>query len=147
MNCTDCHNSDNARSRGGSGPNGPHGSIYRPLLAERYSTRDFTAESADAYALCYRCHERSSILANESFPLHRLHIANEHTPCSVCHDPHGVPPSSRGGDHSHLINFDTSVVFPSDFSRRIEFRNTGRLRGSCTLRCHDFNHEGITYQR
>ena len=147
MTCTDCHDSDNARSRGGSGPNGPHGSIYRPLLAERYSTGDYGTESADRYALCYRCHERSSILSNDSFPLHRLHIVTERTPCSVCHDPHGVPPSSSGGDHSHLINFDTSVVRPSEFSRRIEFEDTGQFRGSCTLRCHDFSHEDLTYQR
>ena len=147
IGCIDCHDSDNAIDRGGSGPNGPHGSIHYPLLAERYVTRDQTVESANDYALCYRCHQRSSILGNESFPLHRLHIVNQRTPCAVCHDAHGVPNSSRGGDHTHLINFDTSVVRPSDFSRKIEFRDTGRLRGSCTMRCHDFNHDKITYQR
>ncbi|MHC4234012.1 MAG: hypothetical protein ACYSUQ_02755, partial [Planctomycetota bacterium] len=147
IGCIDCHDSDNAIDRGGSGPNGPHGSVHYPLLAERYVTRDLSVESANNYALCYRCHERASILGNESFPLHRRHVVNARTPCSVCHDPHGVPSSSRGGDHTHLINFDSSVVEPSDFSRQIEFRDTGRLRGSCTMRCHDFNHENITYQR
>jgi len=147
ITCTDCHDSDNARDRGGSGPNGPHGSIHQPLLADNYSTRDYTTESARAYAACYHCHSRSSVLNNESFPLHRLHVVNERTPCSVCHDAHGVQPGGRGGDHTHLMNFDTSVVFPSDFGRRIEFRDAGRLRGSCTLRCHDFNHENATYQR
>ncbi len=147
MTCTDCHDSDNARDRGGSGPNGPHGSIHSPLLAERYSTRDRIAESANNYALCYRCHSRSSILNNESFPLHRLHVVTERTPCSVCHDAHGVPNNASGGDHTHLINFDRSVVEPSDFSRRIEFRDTGRMRGSCTLTCHNFSHENVTYQR
>ncbi|MCP4246605.1 MAG: hypothetical protein GY778_06115 [bacterium] len=147
VGCLDCHDSDNARSRGGSGPNGPHGSIHKPLLAERYTIRDESTESAANYALCYRCHERSSILGNESFPLHRRHIVDQRTPCSVCHDAHGVPPSARGGDHTHLINFDTSAVRPSDFSRKIEFRDTGRLRGNCTLRCHNFNHENIAYQR
>ncbi|HUU85524.1 MAG TPA: cytochrome c3 family protein [Phycisphaerae bacterium] len=147
IGCTDCHDSDNARGRGGSGPNGPHGSVNEPLLAERYVTRDFSVESGANYALCYRCHERSSILGNESFPLHRLHVVSQRTPCAVCHDPHGVPAGSRHGDHTNLINFDNSVVEPSDFSRRIEYRDTGRLRGTCTLRCHNFNHENITYQR
>ncbi len=147
ITCTDCHNSDDARINGGSGPNGPHGSIFEPLLARNYDTRDFAVESAQTYALCYGCHSRSSILNNESFPLHNLHVVNENAPCSACHDAHGVPNSARGGDHSHLINFDISIVRPSDVSRRLEFRDTGRLSGSCTLTCHGFNHEGLTYQR
>jgi predicted CXXCH cytochrome family protein len=145
--CTDCHNSDNARSAGGSGPEGPHGSIYEPLLNRNYEVRDPSLESANAYALCYQCHARSSILSSESFPLHRTHIVNAQASCSVCHAAHGVTPSSRGGDHTHLINFDISVVRPSDQSRQILFRDTGRLRGSCTLNCHNFNHENLTYQR
>jgi len=147
ITCTDCHESDNARNRGGSGPNGPHGSIYEPLLANNYSTRDPTTESPQAYALCYDCHSRSSILGNDSFPLHNLHVVREQASCSACHDAHGVPASGRGGDHTHLINFDRSVVRVSGFSRRINYTDGGRFAGSCTLTCHDVSHEGWAYQR
>src|SRR5690606_19349876 len=59
--CSDCHATDRA---GGSGV---HGSNYEPLLKARYETADFISESAQAYALCYSCHDRSSILSNESY--------------------------------------------------------------------------------
>src|SRR4029077_1965172 len=32
MYCTDCHNNDQGPRAGGSGPDGPHGSAYPPLL-------------------------------------------------------------------------------------------------------------------
>jgi hypothetical protein len=62
MNCQDCHNNPDARQFGGGGPNGPHGSRYEFLLADRYETADFTAESQQAYALCYRCHDRNTAI-------------------------------------------------------------------------------------
>ena len=34
--CTDCHNSDDNREFGGTGPNGPHGSKFSHLLERRY---------------------------------------------------------------------------------------------------------------
>jgi hypothetical protein len=33
--CTDCHNSDDNREFGGSGPNGPHGSRFTHILERR----------------------------------------------------------------------------------------------------------------
>ena len=146
ITCIDCHNSDNARSAGGSGPSGPHGSIYRPLLVDNYETADFTTESARAYALCYRCHDRSSILADESFSLHERHIVTFRTPCSTCHDAHGVR-RAGSGDHTSLINFDLSVVEPVDSAAGtgIEYLDTGRRRGNCTLKCHGVNHVRFPY--
>ena len=41
--------------------------MYEPLLAYNYETRDPVTESQQAYALCYKCHLRRSILADESF--------------------------------------------------------------------------------
>jgi len=140
--CTDCHNSNNARSLGGSGPDGPHGSAFDPILGLRYETRDSTVESATVYALCYRCHSRSSILANDSFSLHRRHIVNVRTPCSACHDPHGVAGSKTTA--GHLINFDRSLVTPSERGG-IEFRDLGRFQGTCTLKCHGVNHVDFRY--
>ena len=148
ITCTDCHNSDNSRFAGGSGANGPHGSLFEPLLASRYDTDDFTTESEAAYALCYDCHSRASILGDESFSRHRRHIVDIRTPCSVCHDPHGVyRGQGNSGNHSHLINFDLSVVSPADTpsGRRIEYVDTGTLSGSCTMTCHGFPHVGLPY--
>jgi nitrate reductase cytochrome c-type subunit len=34
--CTDCHNSDDNREFGGTGPNGPHGSQFQHILERRY---------------------------------------------------------------------------------------------------------------
>jgi predicted CXXCH cytochrome family protein len=148
ITCTDCHNSDNSRFYGGTGANGPHGSIYEPLLRLNYETADFTTESAFAYALCYSCHSRDSILNNESFPLHRRHIVELQTPCSVCHDAHGVyRGQGNSTNHSALINFDLAVVSPATGpnGRRLEFVDTGRLSGNCTLTCHGATHIAFPY--
>ena len=143
IRCTDCHNSDASPRAGGKGPDGPHGSIHEYILVRNYSTMDGSPESAQSYALCYGCHRRTSILADESFPQHREHIVDQKTPCSACHDPHGVP-SGTGGDHTHLINFDTSLVFKSA-SGELAFRDQGRFAGSCTLRCHGKEHDSQEY--
>lgn len=137
IRCTDCHNNDSGTRAGGAGPDGPHGSIYPSLLEKNYTTRDDTVESHFEYSLCYKCHQRSSILSNRSFPYHREHIVREKTPCSACHDPHGISSAmSSGSDHTHLINFDARIVRPDNTSHRIEFRDLGRFAGSCTMTCH-----------
>lgn len=138
VNCQDCHNNPDARALGGSGPNGPHGSRYPYILAERYETADFTSESPQAYALCYRCHDRSSILGDQSFPFHRQHVERGRTPCSACHAPHGV--NGDSSRHSHLINFDITIVG----GERL-FQDRGRQSGSCTLTCHGVRHVNFTY--
>jgi predicted CXXCH cytochrome family protein len=150
ITCTDCHNSDDARAAGGTGPNGPHGSIYEPLLIRNYETADFTSESAQAYALCYQCHSRDSILTNESFPLHQRHIVTERTPCSVCHDSHGVfRGQGNSVNHGSLINFDLAVVLPARTSsgQRLEYADTGRFSGNCTLVCHGVTHLNFAYSQ
>ncbi len=149
IRCTDCHNSESSPRAGGNGPDGPHGSIYDHLLVRNYSTADGSSESEYNYALCYGCHRRSSILADESFPQHKKHVVDQKTPCSVCHDPHGVPETS-GSDHAHLINFDTAVVYEStDASGSPEraFRQLGLRAGSCTLLCHGSDHQRRAYGR
>jgi predicted CXXCH cytochrome family protein len=128
--CSDCHGNDDP-----DGPRGPHGSRFDPILRANYRTIDRTTESPQAYAGCYRCHNRASILNNQSFPEHREHIVDQKTPCSVCHDPHGV------ARNTHLINFDRLVVDPSESTGRgPEFVDLGRLRGTCTLKCHGVEH-------
>jgi predicted CXXCH cytochrome family protein len=83
IKCSDCHGNDDR-----TGPKGPHGSIYPFILKERY---DMTSgpESPSTYALCYLCHNRTSILNDESFKAHKVHIVFNQTSCSDCHDAHG----------------------------------------------------------
>lgn len=137
IQCTDCHNNDNGPNTGGNGPNGPHGSNYPHLLERQFVTQDPASESASAYALCYNCHNRNSILNDQSFPLHQKHIGGENASCNVCHDPHG-------SGFARLINFDTSVVSPSG-SGRLEFNSTGTFSGECYVNCHGKNHNPCTY--
>ena len=149
ITCTDCHNSDRADDLSPVAPTGPHGSIYEPILIDNYTTRDYTQESARAYALCYRCHDRDSILRDESFSLHEAHVVRGRTPCSVCHDAHGISrlQGNRSG-HSNLINFDLSVVQAASgaLGARIQYEDTGQYQGTCTLTCHGVTHVRFSYQ-
>ncbi|GBD86188.1 cytochrome c nitrite reductase pentaheme subunit [bacterium BMS3Abin03] len=138
--CTDCH-----ASNGSNAPAGPHGSIYPHILKYNYETADYTQESYLAYELCYQCHDRNSILNNESFSKHKKHIVNIRTPCNVCHDPHGIS-SSQGNttNNTHLINFDISIVQPAMMGR-LEFIDDGTFAGRCYLRCHRRQHNPKRY--
>jgi predicted CXXCH cytochrome family protein len=138
--CIDCHNSDS-----GSRAKGPHGSLYEPILAYNYETKDFTQESAFAYELCYNCHSRNSILNNESFPKHREHLEDE-IPCSVCHDAHGISVAQGTEENnSHLINFDTLIVSP-DANGVLEFQDgMDTFSGQCNLNCHNKEHSPLSY--
>lgn len=144
--CTDCHASSNSQKAGGSGPNGPHGSAFTPLLIARYDTADFTAESSTAYALCYRCHDRTKIMDESGpFKYHKKHVQEERTPCSACHDSHGIS-STQGTavNNAHLINFDTSIVKP-DSQNRLRYEKTGVRQGRCYLECHSKVHSPLSY--
>ncbi|MBE0501609.1 MAG: cytochrome C [Desulfuromonadales bacterium] len=140
LTCGSCHGNDDH-----NGPKGPHGSNYEGLLTENYVTADGYSESAFVYALCYKCHERSSILGNESFPEHARHIIGQTSPgggtsCYSCHDAHG---SSK---YTSLIRFNEDVVEPSR-DGRLEYKQTVgvALSGSCTLICHGVEHVERSY--
>ena len=146
IRCTDCHNNDAGRRMGGGGPDGPHGSIHDFLLERNYTILDDNAESEYEYAMCYKCHQRSIVLSEQSFPEHRKHIVEERTPCSACHDPHGISTTQVStSDHTHLINFDTTIVRPEPTTHRLEFKDLGRFAGSCTLVCHGQQHRDEQY--
>ena len=136
IGCTDCHNSDTGDRINGT--RGPHGSVWRPILERNLSVTDLTSENPQAYALCYKCHNRNSLLSDESFPEHRMHVVEERAPCTVCHDPHGVAPTA------HLINFDKTIVFPND-KGEVRYEDRGKFSGACSLRCHGENHDLRTY--
>ena len=149
--CTACHADD----EGGS--SGPHGSDIPPILRRNYQTADNTPESFDNYALCYWCHDQSSILRDESFKRtvfgqtpsgggHSGHL-RAGAPCSACHDPHGVDDSGTvgTGSHTHLINFDVRIVLPNTGTPVPVFVDTGTFSGNCTLVCHGFAHDRTSY--
>jgi len=138
MYCTDCHNNNQGPGAGGTGPKGPHGSSYVPILERRLELTDYQTESSAIYALCYKCHSRTSILGNQSFKEHDVHVRGDDVACTTCHDPHGVV------SKPHLINFNTAYVTPSS-SGRLEFNDTGTYRGNCYLRCHGKDHNPKSY--
>ncbi|MDT8441004.1 MAG: cytochrome c3 family protein [Desulfuromonadales bacterium] len=135
IRCSDCHGSDDP-----DGPRGPHGSNNPGLLVHNYEMGDGRSESFQAYALCYTCHERSSILANESFPYHALHIqgrggGSDGTSCFTCHDAHG---STR---YQHLIRFNDEVVAANlDDQLKYEAQGYSARHGACFLSCHGVEH-------
>ncbi len=138
--CTDCHNNDQGPRAGGKGPDGPHGSAYQPLLEQKLELRDFQPESPAIYALCYKCHSRDNILADQSFTLHRSHVVDAQTACTTCHDSHGAALAT------HLINFNRAYVSPNA-QGRISWTDSGRQQGSCSLLCHGKDHDETGYDR
>lgn len=141
ISCSDCHGSD-----GYGAPRGPHGSNFKGLLVLNYEMGDGRAESEFAYALCYKCHERASILGNESFPYHALHIEGNQasgsggTSCYTCHDAHG---SVR---NQYLIRFNEDEVRPNaDGKLEFEAEGVAARHGSCLLNCHGVEHNPLSY--
>ena len=99
IQCSDCHGNDDS-----SGPKGPHGSVFAPILQDRYE-RNPGPESPSRYALCYQCHNRTSILDDESFQAHKAHIVFNQISCAQCHS------NSHGSSlYSNLIDFDTTYA-------------------------------------
>lgn len=154
--CTDCHNSDDNREFGGTGPNGPHGSQYLHLLERRYEFSQvapgappgstitnlfpnpiLSPAANGPYSLCAKCHDLNQIVSNNSFPEHSRHI-NDGFSCSACHTAHGMGTTSAAISGERLVNFDIAVVGPNG-SNAISYT---RPTGSCTLTCHNHAHGG-----
>ena len=135
MRCTDCHTNDDP-----NGPRGPHGSNHRFLLSGNYDIDPVTEESPLAYEFCYSCHDRFSILDNESFPLHREHIVGDPirgipgTSCFTCHASHGSV------EYAHLLRFNANAVSPDRTTGQIRYLSMGERSGECYLSCHGYDH-------
>ncbi|MBX3727606.1 MAG: hypothetical protein KF858_00330 [Candidatus Sumerlaeia bacterium] len=142
--CTDCHGDD--ATAPGSGAAAPHGSQHEFLLRREYRTGSRVSESPTAYALCYGCHDRSVVLSDRSFVGHRRHVVDERTPCSACHDAHGIDGAAGNAvNNARLINFDLSVVSPLPLTGELEYVSHGSGTGSCTLNCHGKDHNRQDY--
>jgi len=140
--CADCHASDGAGSA-----LGPHGSSFQRILKYQYLTTYPVVESSTTYQLCYSCHDRVSILGDESFKNHNQHIVDLQAPCSTCHDAHGIN-SSQGNiaNNSNLINFNTlDVNASSGPGGTLRFDDLGDYTGRCFLKCHGKNHNPLSY--
>lgn len=140
ISCRDCHGSDDA-----NGPKGPHGSYNEGLLVLNYQMEDQRSESEQSYALCYKCHDRVSILSNESFSRHASHIQGPMgsqigTSCFTCHDAHG------SSQYPHLIKFNENVVFETaDGKLKYEAQGYTARHGACYLNCHGVEHNPKEY--
>jgi hypothetical protein len=148
--CTDCHNSDDNREFGGTGPNGPHGSKWTHLLERRYEFSQAPAPGQlvtnlypnpdtsveGPYALCGKCHNLTQILANTTFTQHSLHISQYGFSCSVCHTAHGMGANSPTFTGERLVNFDGNVVGQNG-ATPIAYNHA---TNTCTLMCHNTAH-------
>lgn len=128
IGCGSCHGNDDP-----SGPKGPHGSEFKPLLIAQYNIDD-GPEMSEAYELCYICHRRSSIMANDSFKSHEQHIVLYEASCHTCHSAHG------SDTNPNLIRFNESVVSVSNTTMLIEYLPGPGGMPRCYLNCHDTDH-------
>ncbi len=137
--CTDCHNSDQARSFNGTGPNGPHGSSFAHLLQLNLYQEPAGGGSGNTTAgraLCNKCHN----LAN----LPSVHGEHGSYGCTTCHDPHGVIGGSAASNRA-MINFDTAIVGAGTTYFGYFNNGTGPGQRGCYLRCHGEGHNPNTY--
>ena len=145
--CGDCHANNAGPGAGGTGPAGPHGSIYPHILERNLNigANNSGTNFGVMYAMCFKCHSQTSIMGDVTFREHRTHIDGENTSCTVCHDPHGVSATQGNAtNNSNLINFDLDVVRPSS-TGQLRFEDRGNRRGACYLLCHGSNHNPFTY--
>ena len=154
--CTDCHNSDDNREFGGTGPNGPHGSQFTHVLERRCEFSQVAPAPAGGpgtaiqnlfpnpildpsaggpYSLCAKCHDLTQIIANTSFTEHARHI-NDGFSCSTCHTSHGMGAISPNISGERMVNFDINVVAPNG-TNPIAY---SRATNSCSLTCHSHAH-------
>lgn len=150
--CTDCHNNDNNREFGGTGPNGPHGSQNDHILERQYvmsrvgpgaspgtviinpsPSPILDSSPASPYALCAKCHDLNIVNSNVSWSEHGRHIQGGFS-CSVCHSAHGVPAGTSSVTGSALVSFDMNVVGNNN-GQPVSYNGL-----SCTLICHDEQH-------
>jgi len=148
--CTDCHNSDDNREFGGSGPSGPHGSVNAHILERNYQFSQAAAPGGivtnlfpnpdlsvnGPYSLCAKCHNLTQILSNTSFQYHSLHVSQYGFSCSVCHTAHGMRAVSPTISGERLVNFDVNVVAPNG-AAPISYH---RATSTCMLACHQAVH-------
>ena len=150
--CTDCHNSDDNREFGGAGASGPHGSQYWHILERDYESSQAPGGPGTPitinlnpmpdlsvhgpYGMCAKCHNLNVVMQAISWSGHQNHVYNGGVSCSVCHNAHGVAPTSSNPTGDRMIDFDVSVV-GSNSGSNISYN---RVANTCTLMCHNVAH-------
>jgi hypothetical protein len=148
--CSDCHNSDDNREFGGTGPNGPHGSVNSHILEHNYQFSQAAVPGGvvtnlfpnpdlslnGPYGMCAKCHSLSSIVANASFTGHGNHVSQDGFSCSTCHTAHGMDSVSPNVSGERLVNFDANVVGQNN-GAPVSYNRTSN---TCTLTCHQIAH-------
>ena len=153
--CTDCHNSDDNREFGGTGPNGPHGSKWTHILEHRYefsqapgpgqtinilyTTPDLSVNGP--YGLCAKCHSLSTVLTAASWSEHFNHVSTYGFSCSTCHTAHGNPSITGSISGQRLVNFDLNVVAPVVTAGNVKLPVSYTYGpNTCVLVCHGATH-------
>ena len=148
--CTDCHNSDDNREFGGTGPNGPHGSVNSHILEHNYQFSQAAAPGGlvtnlfpnpdlsinGPYGMCAKCHNLSNVVSNASFLRHGDHVSTDGFSCSTCHTAHGMGSVAPGVSGERLVNFDINVVGENN-GVPISYN---RSSNTCVLTCHQEAH-------
>jgi len=150
--CTDCHNSDDNREFGGTGPNGPHGSQYWHILERDYECSQAPGGPGTPvtinrnplpdlsihgpYGMCAKCHDLNIVMQAISWSGHQNHVYTDGFSCSVCHNAHGVGSTSSNPNGDRMIDFDVNVV-GSNNGLAISYN---RASDTCTLVCHSVAH-------
>jgi predicted CXXCH cytochrome family protein len=130
MYCGDCHNNNQGPGAGNTGPKGPHGSAFVPILERQLLLTDLIPYNQANSALCFKCHSSSVVVSetSTSWQYHQKHIVEFRAACTTCHDSHA-------STQPNLINFNTTYVQP--YNGVLRYVSTGPNHGNCTLSCHD----------
>jgi len=151
--CTDCHNSDDNREFGGTGPNGPHGSQWWHLLERQYLDSQAPGGPGTPitvnlnpqpdlsvngpYGMCAKCHNLSIVMQTTSWAYHNNHVYTDGFSCSTCHNAHGMGATSANPTGVRMVDFDMNVVGQNG-TQPISY-NQGA--NSCVLTCHSVAHD------
>jgi len=150
--CTDCHNSDDNREFGGSGPNGPHGSKWPHILEHNYASSQAPGGPGTAitvnvnkqpdltingpYGMCAKCHDLNVVMSSSSWAYHQEHVFTDGFSCSVCHNAHGMTATSANPTGVRMVDFDLNVV-GANGNNPISYNQAAN---TCTLTCHNHAH-------
>ena len=150
--CSDCHNSDDNREFGGSGPNGTHGSKWWHLLEHDYEDSQAPGGPGTLitvnlnpqpdlsvngpYGMCAKCHNLSVVMQPASWAYHNNHVNTDGFSCSTCHTAHGMTATSANPAGTRMVDFDLNVVGQNG-ALPISYDQGSN---SCVLQCHNVAH-------
>jgi hypothetical protein len=151
--CTDCHNSDDNREFGRTGPNGPHGSKWWHILERDYESSQSPAGPGTLitvnlnpqpdlsvngpYGICAKCHNLSTVVTSVSWSYHSAHVVTDGFSCSTCHNAHGTGATNANPTGVRMIDFDVNVV-GSNGGLPVSY---DQASNTCVLMCHNTAHD------